>query len=237
MITHILFDFFGTLVNYSDSRVGQGYELSHLVLVSHGVEINYQEFLERWESTFHKFDLAAETNQDEFSMDDVAFDFLNGLLGKDPAPELVTTFRDTYLLEWNKGVKTIEGVPELLKQLKDHYTLALVTNTHSGNFVRSHLHAIGIAGYFSSIVASVEHGKRKPHPSIFELALDATRGRSTNALYVGDSFSTDYLGAKGVGMRCLLIDPHRKQNIPPEDRIADILDLGQILLKNQEQGI
>ncbi|MBK9926611.1 MAG: HAD family hydrolase [Anaerolineales bacterium] len=233
MITHILFDFFGTLVEYSDSRIGQGYELSHSIVLSSGVNIKYPEFLERWDAMFRKFDLAAEANQDEFSMDDVVNGFLSSVLDKDPTPELVKNFRDVYLQEWNKGVKTIEGVPELLRQLKGHYTLALVTNTHSGDFVRSHLHDMGIAEHFSAIVASVEHGKRKPHPSIFELALEATGGKSENALYVGDSFSTDYMGAKNVGMRCLLIDPHKKHDIPPEDRIAHILDLRHILLRNQ----
>jgi putative hydrolase of the HAD superfamily len=230
MITHLLFDFFGTLVEYSGSRTEQGYERSHAVLLANGVTLGYREFLERWADMFHKFDLMADENQDEFSMDDVVTGFLKNILGAEPPPELVNNFRDTYLQEWNTGVNYIDGVPALLNQLKDRYTLVLVTNTHNGDLIRSHLESMKVTEYFSSIITSVEHGKRKPHTSIFEDALQATGGESRNALYIGDTFTTDYVGANDAGMRCLLIDPHEKQNIPSEDRISHILDLGDRVL-------
>jgi putative hydrolase of the HAD superfamily len=230
MITHLLFDFFGTLVEYSGSRTEQGYERSHAVLLANKVNLGYREFIERWADVFQKFDLMADVDQDEFSMDDVVTGFLKDVLGAEPTPKLINNFRDTYLQEWNTGVKYIDGVPALLNQLKDRYTLVLVTNTHNGDLIRSHLENMKVAEYFSSIITSVEHGKRKPHASIFEDALQATGGESHNALYIGDTFATDYIGANDVGMRCLLIDPHEKQNIPPEDRISHILDLGDRVL-------
>lgn len=229
-ITHLLFDFFGTLVEYSDSRTEQGYECSHSVLLSKGATLGYREFLERWSAMCHRFDLESEVNQDEYSMDDVVADFLTDVLSPDVAPDLIKVFRDTYLQEWNKGVKYIDGVATLLNQLKNRYTLVLVTNTHSGELVRTHLRNMEVADYFSEIVTSVEHGKRKPCASIFQQALKATGGESQTAVYVGDSFAADYIGAKGIGMRCLLIDPHEKQDVPAEDRIAHVLDLRHALV-------
>jgi len=229
MITHLMFDFFGTLVEYSDSRTEQGYEGSHAVLLSHGASLGYSAFLQRWTETFHKFDLESDEDQDEYSMDDVVSGFLMEVFGPDFPPSLVAVFRDTYLQEWNKGIKYIEGVPDLLRQLSQRYTLALVTNTHHSKLVRTHLRAMQITDYFSAIITSVEHGKRKPCASIFQCALQATGSTSRHALYVGDSFTSDYLGANGIGMRCLLIDPQKKQNLPSEDRIAHILDLWRIL--------
>ena len=87
-----------------------------------------------------------------------------------------------------------------------------------------------VAHLFSEVVTSVEHGKRKPHASIFERALNLTGSSSENALYVGDSFAADYIGAKGVGMRCLLIDPNKKQDIPEKDRISSVLDVPAMLV-------
>ena len=229
MITHILFDFFGTLVEYSDSRTEQGYKGSHSALLSYGASLGYIEFLERWSKTFHNFDLESEATQDEYSMDDVVSGFLTEVFGPDFPPDLVPVFRDTYLQEWNKGVNYIEGVPDMLRQLSQRYTLALVTNTHHSELVLSHLRAMQIIDYFSAIITSVEHGKRKPYASIFQFALQATGGTSHQALYVGDSFTSDYLGANGIGMRCVLIDPQKKQNLPSEDHITHILDLWRIL--------
>ncbi len=166
---------------------------------------------------------------DEYSMDASVAGFLNNVFGPDHSSELANTFRDTYLQEWSKGVQYIDGVPALLKRLKQRYTLALVTNTHSADFIHSHLHKMQITETFSMIVTSVEHGKRKPHTSIFQHALRTVGCESHHALYIGDTFTADYLGANGVGMRCLLIDPRQKQNIRAEDRIANVLDIQRVL--------
>ncbi len=224
-VSHIYFDFFGTLVAYSDSRTDQGYERSHSVLLSNGATLGYDAFLETWSATFAKFDRRSRLNNDEFSMDELVSEFLKDVLGRDADHEMVRVVRNTYLDEWNKGIQYIEGVQALLDRLAKDYTLALVTNTHSAQLVHGHLNAMGIAQSFSAIVTSVEHGKCKPHAAIFEEALKVTGGSAEKAVYVGDSFAADYVGANRVGMRCLLIDPDQKHNVPEEDRLTSVLDL------------
>jgi putative hydrolase of the HAD superfamily len=226
--THILFDFFGTLVEYSASRTDQGYEKSHQVLLSNGVKLTYTQFLEAWLATCRKFDLLSEVAYDEYSMDDVVSGFLTNVLDQDPPPDMVRDFRDRYLEEWNKGVKYIAEVPALLQQLAGSYTLALVTNTHSADLIRGHLRNMEVAHSFSAVVTSVEHGKRKPAASIFEQALKVTSGQSEQAIYIGDSFEADYVGAASIGMRCLLIDPQRLHCVPEENRIDSVLDLSRM---------
>ncbi len=228
-VSHILFDFFGTLVNYSESRTDQGYHSSHAVLQSNGLTLGYREFLDRWSATFRQFDLQSETNHEEYSMDEVVVRFLTEVMGPGLDPALIRTFRDTYLQEWNKGVVYIEGVAELLRSLADSYMLVLVTNTHSAELVHGHLDNLNVGSSFSEVITSVEHGKRKPAASIFEHALSVTGGRNRTSLYVGDSFAADYVGAKGIGMRCLLVDRDKKQDVPKQDRIASVLDLPEAL--------
>jgi putative hydrolase of the HAD superfamily len=223
--THILFDFFGTLVEYSASRTDQGYERSYQILLSNGVTLSYDQFLERWSATCRRFDLQSEISNDEYSMDEVVSGFLNQVLGQEARPNMAREFRDTYLQEWNKGVKYIAEVPALLNQLAASYTLALVTNTHSADLIREHLRKMQVAHVFSAVVTSVEHGKRKPDPSIFEQALKVTGGRSDRSTYVGDSFEADYIGAANVGMRCLLIDPQKVHKVPENDRVDSVLGL------------
>ena len=46
--THLLFDFFGTLVDYSASWTEQGYPRSHALVRSRGSDIQYERFLAEW---------------------------------------------------------------------------------------------------------------------------------------------------------------------------------------------
>jgi putative hydrolase of the HAD superfamily len=49
-------------------------------------------------------------------------------------------------------------------------------------------------------VFSSEVGWRKPHPAIFERALDALGVAAGEALFVGDKLATDVAGAAALGM-------------------------------------
>jgi putative hydrolase of the HAD superfamily len=227
--THVLFDFFGTLVRYSESRVEQGYGGSHRILAQSGSRLAYTDFLDEWVHTCEEFDRRAEASLDEYSMTDVCAEFLRRALPATPHPEVVAAFRDAYLDEWNKGVGYIAGVNALLADLACRHTLVLVTNTHHAALVHGHLEAMGVGQHFHSVVTSVEHGKRKPSPAIFLDALARSHGRAAEAVYVGDSYAADYQGAAGAGLRCLLLDPRRVHDVPAADRLVDILELRRVL--------
>ncbi|HYO95047.1 MAG TPA: HAD family hydrolase [Polyangiaceae bacterium] len=222
--THVLFDFFGTLVAYSESRVEQGFRHSHELLLELGADIGYAEFLERWAGSFDALEIRAQDSLDEYSMDTVCGQFLGRVLPRLPGQAMVRLFRDVYLQEWNKGVKYIAGVRELLVELAESFTLVLVTNTHHAALVHGHLQAMTVADHFATVVTSVEHGKRKPSACIFERALALSCGQPETSIYVGDSVAADYVGATNAGIRCLLIDPERRHDVPDADRITHILD-------------
>lgn len=224
-LTHVLFDFFGTLVRYSPSRVEQGYPLSHDLLRRLGSPLGYDEFLALWDGICAALERDAEETHVEYSMDQACSAFLRRALPQPPAPAAVELFRDTYIGEWNKGVHYIDGVVPMLEELAQRYTLALVTNTHHAAVIHGHLRAMQAAPHFRVIVTSVELGRRKPSPEIFQHALDLSSGTAAAAVYVGDSYVPDYLGAAAAGIRCLLLDPDRAHAIPAADRLAGILHL------------
>lgn len=228
-MTHLLFDFFGTLVSYSTSRSEQGFEKSHRLLVENGARIDYDEFLSRWAETFERFETLAQTNLDEYSMNEVCEQFLDRALPRTPDDRTVALFRDTWLAEWSKGVKYVPGVVELIADLAGAYKLVLVTNTHHAPLVHGHLNAMGITPHFSVVVTSVEHGKRKPSACIFDRALALSAGTRQDSVFVGDSFTADYLGAISAGLRCLLIDPERRHDIPEANRLGHVLDMPALL--------
>jgi len=84
---------------------------------------------------------------------------------------------------------------------------------------------MGAGPYFAAVITSVEHGKRKPSPCIFDQALTRTGGTPKAAVHIGDSFSADYRGATEAGLRCFLIDPELRHHVPEADRLTRVLDV------------
>lgn len=231
ILSHILFDFFGTLVSYSESRIEQGYSRSYNLIVENGSDLIYSDFLNLWDRMFIKFEEQSTASHDEFSMAELCECFLHKTLGKIPSFELIASFRDTYLDEWSQGVTYITGVNEMLEKLAENYTLVLVTNTHHAGLVHKHLHSSGMERYFIHIITSVKYGRRKPDPSIFEHALQVSNGQKKTSLFVGDSYFLDYEGARAAGLPCLLIDSNQRHRIPNSHRLDGILDLPSAIFR------
>ena len=67
---------------------------------------------------------------------------------------------------------------------------------------------LGLARFFDTIVDSTEVGIEKPDVRIFEHALREMKVAAAEAVYVGDVFKVDVLGARAAGLRPILFDPH-----------------------------
>lgn len=225
----VLFDFFGTLVDYDPSRTAQGYRDAHAQLTALGIELAYTDFLLRWEDTAAQFDAASDVDDHEFSMTELGTAFLAETLGRPPTPAEVEGVVASYLAEWNQGVSPIEGVPELLASLAEHHRLAVVTNTHSPTLVPDHLSTMGVAEHFEAVVTSVEVGWRKPHRAIYDATLAALQVDAAECTFVGDTRGPDYIGPRSMGMRALLIDPDGLHAITAEHRLTSVLELADRL--------
>ena len=225
----LFLDFFGTLVDYSPSRVEQGYVRSHELLVDWGAELDYASFLAQWSDVAATLDARSAIDDYEFSMHELTEAFLAEVLPHPAASEQVDALVATYLDEWNAGVHLIDGVPALLAELAGSHCIAVVTNTHHPALVPDHLEAMGLASHIDAVVTSVEVGWRKPHRAIYETALDAMGVVAADVSFVGDTRAPDYDGPRALGMQALLIDPERAQDIPEEHRLGSVLDLPRAL--------
>jgi putative hydrolase of the HAD superfamily len=75
-----------------------------------------------------------------------------------------------------------------------------------------------------AIVDSRSHGRVKPHPTIFQAALELLSVGPAEAVMVGDSLEEDVEGARALGMRAILID--REDRHPDfEGRLTDLYGL------------
>jgi putative hydrolase of the HAD superfamily len=225
VITGILFDFFGTLVEYSASRVAQGYYATHQLLLDHGITISYEAFLDNWVTVSEALDHGSQRTGREYSMEQVAAHFLARVCPHQQSCDFSTQLWTSYVHEWSVAIRYIPGVRELCADLSTHLRLGVVTNTHYAPLIHTHLRASGIAPYMGVVVTSVEHGRPKPHPSIFASALACLGCVADATLFVGDSYEADYLGAKGAGIAALLIDPLGSTNVPRHEAIGSVLDV------------
>ena len=83
--------------------------------------------------------------------------------------------------------------------------LGIVSN--SDGRVEEALTAAGLREYFDVVVDSGLIGVEKPDPVIFRAALDALGVVPDEALYVGDLYEVDILGARAAGMEAVLFAP------------------------------
>ncbi len=97
-------------------------------------------------------------------------------------------------------------VPTLLSQLKKSYKLGLVSNFAYAPGLRKILAHFSLTKFFDVIMISGELGVRKPHPKIFEEALDKLGVAAEESVFVGDSLKADINGAKKLGSRTVLVE-------------------------------
>jgi HAD superfamily hydrolase (TIGR01549 family) len=75
-----------------------------------------------------------------------------------------------------------------------------------------------------AIVDSRTHGRVKPHPTIFQAALEVLGVDAAHAVMVGDSLEEDIEGARALGMRAILIDREdRHEDV--DGRLTDLYGL------------
>jgi len=125
--------------------------------------------------------------------------------------------------EWERheNFHLYEDALPVLDALRRHgLRLGLISNGQRDlvEFAEHHRLEVDIA------VGSTDHGRIKPHPSIFERTLAALEVGASEAVMVGDSYADDIEGARALGMRAILVD--RDGYYPDEpDRIDTLLAL------------
>jgi HAD superfamily hydrolase (TIGR01549 family) len=122
-----------------------------------------------------------------------------------------------------------DDVLPTLKTLKERgLILGLVTNMHSD--MKLICRQFGLEPYLDFVITSGEVGADKPRPPIFLKALEMAGVNASEAIYVGDQYGTDVIGARGVGINPVLID---RYNIASEisdcPRISSLAELTQYL--------
>ncbi len=117
-------------------------------------------------------------------------------------------------------------VEDVLRALRARGRRLGIISNWSWN-LQDRVQEVGLSDYFDVVMASACTGCEKPHPAIFQQALEALHARPERALHIGDSYQSDVLGARGVGMDALWLDRQQKGGHPD---CRSIHDLNEVLL-------
>lgn len=101
----------------------------------------------------------------------------------------------------------------VLEALKGRYALGLLSNFDSTETGMKILQRHGLLGYFRPIHISEAIRYRKPRAEAFLQTAEAMGVVPSDALFIGDTFALDIVGAKNAGMDAAWFD---RQKTPPD---------------------
>lgn len=129
------------------------------------------------------------------------------VLRTEPDKALVDEINRRFAEEFKPQSHVAEGTVELLTSLnKMGMIVGLVSNRPVP--LQGTAERMGIYEYFHFTLAAGEIGSWKPDPGIFIRALEMGGSLAPQeAIYIGDNYFVDTLGAYDVGLKAILLDP------------------------------
>lgn len=114
-------------------------------------------------------------------------------------------YYNEYLQIFESSWTLYDDVTTSLNALHSNYKLGIITNGDVTQQTQK-LENTGIINYFSTIVAAGEFDFSKPDPRIFTIACDRAAVKYDECCYVGDSYRTDILPCKMLGIYGIYIN-------------------------------
>ena len=107
--------------------------------------------------------------------------------------------------QFNTKLVLFDDVIPTLTELKSRgLILGLISNVERD--LTATINELGLPSWLDIVVTSLEAGFSKPQPEIFEEAMRRAAIQPSEAVYVGDQYQVDCVGAERAGMKGILID-------------------------------
>jgi putative hydrolase of the HAD superfamily len=110
--------------------------------------------------------------------------------------------------------------------LSGRVRLGIVSNFDHAPTVREVLRRDRLEAFFDVVIVSDEVGWRKPHQVMFETALQRLEVSPGEALFVGDNYELDVVGATQAGLAAAWYT--RGRPVDRETRFPIITDLAEV---------
>ncbi|MEH0975452.1 HAD family hydrolase [Bacillus mobilis] len=187
MIQAVLFDLDGTLLDRRQS-LEQFIHDQYNRFASHLMNIEQSEYCSR----FLELDNNGYTWKDKVYATLLSEYNITTLTPEQLLHDYITNFQHHCI--------PFQNMHELLQRLtQQNIKIGIITNGFT-DFQINNLRALNIHTYTNTILVSEAEGIKKPHPEIFERALQKLDVKATECLYVGDHPENDVLGSERVGI-------------------------------------
>lgn len=154
--------------------------------------------------------------------------FLNKL-GRQGDPEKLNSMYLSFLAE---GSYLLNDAFYVCEKLSKKYDMAIITN----GLIRAQTNRFNnsdIAPFFSKLYISEQIGVQKPDKKYFDYVLnDISIDDKSSVLVIGDSLSSDILGAQNAGLDSCWFNPKNAEctlSTPPTYTISDLKELLEML--------
>ncbi len=145
-----------------------------------------------------------------------------------PNPRRVYDMMTHYALAFEKTVVPAPYLNSLFRQISQRYLLAVLSNYPYTPCVHRVLNRHGLSRYLSCIVVSADVGIVKPNPDLFKITLYQLGVSADQAVYVGDDWCADIVGASRAGMRSIYTREWRVEPDPCENNHSDASPVARI---------
>ncbi len=207
MIKAVFFDLYQTLVRYEPPRE----EIETRVLKDFGIKTSPEKLVrpiiaadEFIYNEIARRPLSARSKEEKFTL----YAQYQAILLREAGlkydqkviPSLLAAMQQSQM-----DLVLFDDVAPTLTDLKGRgLILGLISNVEQ-DMVQT-LTKLGLAARLKIVVTSQDAGAGKPRPEIFREALKRGGCQAAEAIYIGDQYNVDIVGARGVGMQGLLID-------------------------------
>jgi putative hydrolase of the HAD superfamily len=205
VIDAVLFDWGDTLFHFAwdESLVEAGWEAGLAAVEREGLP-GHDETAARFRERYLPL-LWVPGSLDEIEYPAMVRELLEGF-GVELSDDDLSRFLEAEHAAWEPARQLGDSTHALLDSLRVRgLKTGLVSNAFDpGWLLQNDLERMRLAERLDVAVFSSEVGKRKPHPAIFEAALERLEVEPERALFVGDRRFEDIRGAKEAGMTTVL---------------------------------
>lgn len=214
MIKAVIFDLHETLAHYDPPR----HKLHATAARRIGIEVSPEAVLtalptadNTWRQEVARLELNKRSKEEKYDLFATYEQTILQAAGKEvPRETAARVF--TEFQKFSMSFVLYEDCLPTLKKLKGRgLILGMLSNiTRDATKLCQEL---GLTPYLDFAITSQEVGAEKPHPAIFLAALERAGVKANQAMYVGDQYELDVVGARGVDINPVLIN---RNDIWPE---------------------
>lgn len=207
MIKAVFFDLYNTLVTYDPPR-----ELIEArMLKDFGIEVSPEALLRPIMTADNfiyeehaRLSIGKRSKEEKIAL----YSQYHGIVLKEAGLEASEEVIAGILGKWMgfdlKMVLFDDVIPALTHLRERGLVLGLISNVDRD--IAPFYQGLGLSAWLQVMVTSQEVGFNKPHPEIFLAALKQAGVKPSEAIYVGDQYQIDVVGASKVGMLGILLD-------------------------------